>query len=70
MFDKWFDALNVCNFTDGRKPFKSPYRSCTDGEDFCLKVYLFYLLRLYITTYILPKFYIYYSGLSQHIWVI
>ena len=49
MFDKLFDALNVCNFTDGQyqhKPFKSPYKLCTDGEDFRLKIYLFYLLRL------------------------
>ena len=42
MFDKWFDAVNTCNFTDGqyqRKPFKNPYRlSATGEEDFRLKV--------------------------------
>ena len=42
MFDKWFDAVNTCYFTDGqyqRKPFKNPYRlSATGEEDFCLKV--------------------------------
>ena len=38
IFDQFFDALNVSNFTDGvhkRKPFKLPYRS---KDDFCLKV--------------------------------
>ena len=38
IFDRFFDSLNVCNFTDGkhqRKPFKDPYRS---GTDFRLKV--------------------------------
>lgn len=38
MFDKFFDALNVCNFDSGkheRKPFKDPYRS---PSDFRLKV--------------------------------
>ena len=38
MFDKFFDAVNVCNFDSGkheRKPFKDPYRSPTD---FRLKV--------------------------------
>ena len=42
MFDEWFDAMNICNFSDGqyhRKPFKKPYRS---GEDFCLEVYNLY----------------------------
>ena len=42
MFDKWFDAVNTCNFTNGqyqRKPFKNPYRlSATGEEDFRLKV--------------------------------
>ena len=41
-FDKFFDALNVCNFDSGkheRKPFKDPYRS---GSDFRLKVCLAY----------------------------
>lgn len=31
--DKFFDALNVSNFTEGkknRKPFQTPYRSDTD----------------------------------------
>ena len=38
VFDKFFDALNVSNFTNGkhhRKPFQNPYRS---GTDFRLKV--------------------------------
>ena len=37
-FDKFFDALNVSNFTVGvhqRKPFQLPYRS---KDDFRLKV--------------------------------
>lgn len=37
-FDKFFDSLNVSNFTDGvhkRKPFQLPYRS---KDDFRLKV--------------------------------
>lgn len=40
MFDKFFDALNVCNFDEGkheRKPFKDPYRS---SSDFRIKVCL------------------------------
>ena len=43
MFDKWFDAVNTCNFTDGqyqRKPFKNLYRLSAIGEEyFCLKVH-------------------------------
>ena len=43
MFNKWFDAVNTCNFTDGqyqRKPFKNPYRlPATGEEDFRLKVH-------------------------------
>ena len=38
MFDKFFDALNVSNYTDGvynRKPFQLPYRT---KDDFRLKV--------------------------------
>ena len=38
MFNKFFDCLNVANFSAGKKkrdPFKSPYRS---AEDFHLKV--------------------------------
>ena len=38
MFDKFFDALNVSNYTSGvnkRKVFQQPYRS---GDDFRLKV--------------------------------
>ena len=38
MFDKFFDALNVSNYTEGvrhRKPFQLPYRS---ASDFRLKV--------------------------------
>ena len=38
MFDKFFDAVNVRNFTDGktkRKLFQDPYCS---GDDFRLKV--------------------------------
>ena len=42
MFDKWFDTMNVCNFTDGQyqcKSFKKPYSSSDTGEeDFRLKV--------------------------------
>lgn len=41
-FDKFFDALNVCNFDSGkheRKPFKDPYRS---ASDFRLKASLYY----------------------------
>ena len=42
MFDKWFDAVNVYNFTDGHyqcKTFKNPYRlSATGEEDFRLKI--------------------------------
>jgi len=37
-FDKFFDALNVSNYTEGvrrRKPFQLPYRS---SSDFRLKV--------------------------------
>ena len=33
MMDKYFDALNVSNFTNGkhkRKPFQNPYRSADD----------------------------------------
>ena len=61
MFDEWFDAVNVCNFSDGqyqRKPFKNPYRS---GEDFRLKVYLTFIFNMYYA-----YLYIYYSSLSQH----
>ena len=54
IFDKYFDALNVCNFTDGkhqRKPFKNPYRS---GTDFRLKVkvlmsYIIYMYSVVLT---------------------
>ena len=38
MFDKFFDCVNVANFTSGRfkrKVFQQPYRS---GEDFRLNV--------------------------------
>ena len=59
MFDEWFDAVNVCNFSDGqyqRKPFKNPYRS---GEDFRLEVYNLYNIHF-------AYMYFYYSGLSQH----
>ena len=38
MFDRFFDCLNVCNFTNGklnRKIFQQPYRS---SSDFRLKV--------------------------------
>ena len=40
MFDRFFDCLNVNNFTTGkhkRKPFQNPYRS---PDDFRLKVCL------------------------------
>ena len=33
MFDKYFDCLNVCNFTNAkrhRKVFQNPYRSSKD----------------------------------------
>ena len=39
MFDRFFDILNVNNYTTGihsRKPFKMPFRS---KDDFKLKVY-------------------------------
>ena len=39
--DKFFDSLNVSNFTQGkhsRKPFQEPYR---DADDARLKVYKF-----------------------------
>ena len=39
MFDRFFDCLNVCNFTNGklnRKIFQQPYRS---SNDFRLKVW-------------------------------
>ena len=39
IFDKFFDCLNVGNFTDGkrqRKAFQNPYYS---GNDFRLQVY-------------------------------
>ena len=38
LFDRFFDCLNVGNFTDGkrsRNPFKQPYRA---ASDFRLKV--------------------------------
>ena len=38
MMDKFFDTVNVSNYTNGirkRKPFQHPYRS---GKDFRLKV--------------------------------
>ena len=41
IFDKFFDCLNVGNFTDGkhnRKIFQQPYRS---SQDFRLKVQLY-----------------------------
>jgi len=41
MFDKFFDLLNVSNFTNGtryRKPFHHPYRN---GDDVRLKVSLY-----------------------------
>lgn len=47
IFDKFFDCLNVRNFTDGkrqRKVFQNPYRS---GKDFRLKVYLQYMHALF-----------------------
>ena len=44
--DKFFDALNVSNFTEGkkkRKPFQNPYRSDTDFRltVSCIEVYHF-----------------------------
>ena len=43
MFDKFFDMLNVSNFTNGtryRKRFLQPYRS---GDDFQLTVSLIFI---------------------------
>jgi len=40
LFDKYFDCMNVGNFTDGkhhRKQFQTPYRSTSD---FRLKVHV------------------------------
>lgn len=45
VFDKFFDCLNVTNFTNGkysRNAFKSPYYS---GRDFRLRVRLSYSLQ-------------------------
>ena len=47
MFDKFFDALNVSNFTNGtrqRKPFKHPYHH---GDDHRLKVWSLYNITMY-----------------------
>lgn len=44
MFDKFFDCLNVSNFTSGKKsrnPFKSPYYS---EKDFRIKVLIIIVL--------------------------
>lgn len=44
LVDRFFDCLNVGNYTDGkrsRNPFKQPYRGATD---FRLKVYISYTL--------------------------
>lgn len=53
-FDKFFDALNVTNFSDGRrkrKAFQLPYKS---GKDFRLKVRVYtymYMYNAYIHMY-------------------
>lgn len=50
MFDKFFNALNVSNFTNGkhhRKPFKDPYRS---GDDFRLAVSAVMLTLFHVNT--------------------
>ena len=69
-FDKFFDSMNINNFSAGyksRNPFKSPYRS---GSDFRLKVcrnlvnYYGYLMLVCSIKY--------YSGLqksSSHTWM-
>ena len=47
MFDRFFDCMNVTNFSAGthsQNPFKSPYRSATD---FRLKVNVFIGLIVY-----------------------
>ena len=47
MFDEWFDAVKICNFSDGqyqRKPFKNP---CRSEEDFRSKVYLTFIFNMY-----------------------
>ena len=49
MFDKFFDCVNVANFTSGRfkrKVFQQPYQS---GEDFRLKVLFTCNYSLYCT---------------------
>ena len=48
MFNKFFDCLNVNNFTAGmhdKNSFKSPYRKLTD---FRLKVYVRTYLAMYL----------------------
>ena len=64
-FSKYFDALNVSNYTDGLhklKAFKHPYRS---AEDFRLKVNLFYGISKHTLIFIF-----YCSGLRRISWVI
>ena len=49
MFDKFFDSLNVMNFTDGktaRKPFQDPYRSGNDFRHFRAILVLFLITNL------------------------
>ena len=68
MIDKFFDTLNVTNFSSGklkRKPFKDPYKPSTDGkQDFCLKVYYLYIYvgSMIVLLKYLPLHFVYYSG--------
>ena len=53
--DKFFDVLNVSNYTDGihkRKEFKQPYRS---AEDFRLKVCCSWLFQILLSLICYPQ---------------
>ena len=68
IFDKFFDALNVSNFTDGvhkRKPFQLPYRS---KEDFRLKVNKLFIVCVPVTRYCLLFSYSGWRKNSYRIW--
>ena len=52
MFDKFFDCVNVANFTSGRfkrKVFQQPYQS---GEDFRLKVLLHVIIACIVHVHV------------------
>ena len=52
MFDKFFDCVNVVNFTSGRfkrKVFQQTYQS---GEDFRLKVYLHVIIACIVHVHV------------------